>query len=72
MIFAKDFPDHSYLKFIGKKVKLTCIDGMELEGTILGFDSALNNYLGADSLTINCNNYSVEVLETEIESIDLI
>ena len=75
MNFSKDFPNHSYNKFIGKKVKILCIDGTKLTGTVLGFDSALNNYMGADSLCMHCDSFphsSVEILETEIKSITLL
>ena len=75
MNFTKDFPNHSYNKFTGKKVKIICTRERELIGKVLGFESALNNYRGADSLCIYCDNLpygTVEVLETEIESITLL
>ena len=74
MKFTKAFPDHSYMNLIDKKVKILCVDKTENVGTVIGFDSSLNNYMGAASVCLHCDSFpysSVEILETEIESITL-
>ena len=53
-----------------KRVKLTCIDGDILEGIVCDFTSSADNEPDEASIYISTNTRDIEILSSEIKSIE--
>ncbi|AKA68539.1 hypothetical protein [Clostridium scatologenes] len=56
---------------VGKKIKITTIEGEVFEGKCTDFTPALDNEPEVDSIGLKTTTLSYEVYENEIKSIEL-
>jgi hypothetical protein len=56
-------------EYVGKNIKVTCIDGQIIEGKCDGYTQALDNEPEIASISIARTGYGIEIYENEIKSI---
>jgi len=59
-------------EYVGKNIKVTCIDEQIIEGKCDGYTQALDNEPEIASISIERIGYGIEIYENEIKSIEVI
>lgn len=59
-------------EYVGKNIKVTCIDEQIIEGKCDGYTQALDNEPEIASISIDREEYEIEIYENEIKSIEVI
>lgn len=72
MAYKFDFADGTLAGYVGKKVKISFVDGEEMTGKVLGYTSAVNNddEVATMELFSDKFNETVEIPENEIATIE--
>ncbi|WP_392486756.1 hypothetical protein ACER0A_002175 [Haloimpatiens sp. FM7315] len=58
--------------YVGKKIKVICLNGKILKGKCTDFTQALDNEPEVDSIGLNVNQTNYELYENEIKSVEVI
>lgn len=59
-------------EYVGKNIKVTCIDNQVIKGKCDGYTQALDNEPEIDSISIARVGYGIEIYENEIKFIEVI
>lgn len=59
-------------EYVGKEIKVTCLNGKIFSGKCTDFTQALDNEPEVDSIGLKVNDISYELYENEIKSIEVI
>lgn len=59
-------------EYVGKEIKVTCLNGKIFNGKCTDFTQALDNEPEIDSIGLNVNGISYELYENEIKSVEVI
>lgn len=59
-------------EYVGKNIKITCIDNQIITGKCDSYTQALDNEPEIASISIDRGSYGIEIYENEIESIEII
>ncbi|MDM1006161.1 hypothetical protein QTJ04_07810 [Clostridium perfringens] len=59
-------------EYVGKNIKVTCIDNQIIKGKCDEYTQALDNEPEIDSISIVKDGYGIEIYENEIKSIKVI
>lgn len=59
-------------EYVGKTIKVTCIDGQIIKGKCNEYTQALDNEPEIDSISIARDGYGIEIYENEIQFIELL
>ncbi|RKD22447.1 hypothetical protein SAMN02745883_00700 [Caminicella sporogenes DSM 14501] len=59
-------------EYVGKKIKVTCIEGETIQGKCNGYTQELDNEPEIASITIDAGDIDYEIYENEIAKIEIV
>ena len=59
-------------EYVGKKIKVSCLNGKIFSGKCTDYTQALDNEPEVESIGLNADGLSYELYENEIKSIEMI